>query len=161
MVGLAVGVAGFATLHVGRGIAAGLARPRLWSLLFLVEGVFEVGVAVALLVADDRDAGTFALAAGGSARLAGVVVVGSVVPGLIGRRVVAANGLVDSAGTAAPSLLIGMPSLLVSSVLMALLINAGPVAVALLAAPAEEWAGHRRGWWWPGFRCSWCRSSRR
>jgi O-antigen/teichoic acid export membrane protein len=146
MFGLAIGVAGFATLHVGRGISAGLSRPHLWASLFVVEGALEVLCAVALLVADNRDAGTFALLAGGSSLAAGVIVLGSVVPGLVRTPQVDAAGHHDVGATTAepsPSLLRGIPALLVSSSLIAMLISAGPITIALLAKPSEEAeAGH-------------------
>ncbi|MFN8050855.1 MAG: hypothetical protein U0Q22_05440 [Acidimicrobiales bacterium] len=149
LIGLVIGVAGFATLHAGRGISAGLGRPRVWATLFVVEGVLELVAAVVLKLSANRDAGTFTIAAGGASLAAGLLVLGLVVPELVRPRVAHPDHPHDDhphqtvEHIEGPSLAVGLPALVVSSVITAALMNAGPLAVQLLANDDQSAeAGH-------------------
>lgn len=132
VISLGVALAGYFSQHVVRGVLAGHGRFRAYSLIVGAEGTFKLLGCAALVLVGLTDAGPFGLVLGISPLLAAGV-------GLIGQR-----GLF-SPGPPAPwsEVSRALGYLLAGSVLAQFLLNAGPIAVKLLASPGQQTAAGR------------------
>lgn len=132
VVGLVFGLIGYAGEHLARGTLSGNDRFRPYGLLIGSEGVFRLAGCVALATLGVATAGPYGLAIGVAPFLAIAIA-------LAGRR-----GL-SLPGPKAPwsELSTNLGYLLAGSLLAQSLMNAGPLAVKLLAPPAQQAAAGR------------------
>ena len=134
LLGLAL-IAGLATnaaYYLGRGILAGNGRFGAYAVVLVIEGTARLLLALAMAISGVHDPGAFGLA----------MVAGSLVA--IGTVVSRQRHWLDPGPTAAMGEISrALGWLLLASLLTQFLINAGPIAVKLLAAPSEEVAAGR------------------
>jgi O-antigen/teichoic acid export membrane protein len=123
---LAAGFTAYCAEHLARGTLSGNGRFRAYGVLLGVEGIVRVSLCVALWLAIVKDPGYYGVA----------MVVGSAVAILVALR--GQHGLIDP-GPDAPwsELSSALGYLLVTSVLTQLRLNVAPIAIKLLATPAE------------------------
>jgi O-antigen/teichoic acid export membrane protein len=128
LVGYALTIVGFWAAHLSRGAFAGTGRFGRYGGQLAIESVLRLAVCVTLAIAGVTVAGWYGLAIG-AALIASVVLTAG-----LGR------GLVTGPGPPAEwrDLSGALGFLLAASVLSQVLVNAGPVAVQLLARPSEE-----------------------
>lgn len=132
LTGLSVGLVGYAFQYLSRGTLSGNSRFRPYGLLLGTEGVVRLAVGIGLAVAGIEFAGPYGLAVGFAPFVAIAV-------GLRKQR-----GLLSSGPEAPWSELTGaLGYLLAGSLLAQGLVNAGPIAVKLLAAATEQAAAGR------------------
>lgn len=150
-VGLVVGVAGYATTHLVRGWLAGVGWLDLYTRWFLLDAGVCTATTVALAVAGVRSPGPYAMAGGGCSLVAVAVVAFAAQRRL---RTGATGGIESS--TATEPLPAGPPdeppgrplgtvrtfaeaiaALTIAALLMAVLVNGGPLAVRWYAAAGE------------------------
>jgi O-antigen/teichoic acid export membrane protein len=127
VVALVFAIVGYAAVHLARGELAGLGRFRGYAKYYLFENTIRVAACVALWALGTDTAGPYALAAG----LAPGLALGLA---LRGERDLASEG--PDADWA--ELRAALGSLLAASVLTAFLLNAGVLAVELLADDSES-----------------------
>lgn len=126
-VAFVVGTAGYAAVHLTRGVLAGEGRFRGYARLFVGEGVPRVVLAAILAVVGVELAGAY----GALVALAPFL---GVLLGLRGEHDLVTEGPEAEWG----ELLAAMGSLLVASLSAAFLLNAGTLAVEYLATPSQE-----------------------
>lgn len=126
VVGFLLSIVGYAIAHPVRGLLAGHGRFTGYSLYFGVEGVGRVVAAGALFLLGTSTAGPYGL-------LLGLVPFVAVVAALSSPRGLVEPGPASRAGEVTASL----GALLAASILTAGLLNAGPIAIELLAAEEE------------------------
>ncbi|MDP8987627.1 MAG: polysaccharide biosynthesis protein, partial [Actinomycetota bacterium] len=124
--GFLISLGGYFTIHLARGALSGNGRFRAYSTSLAAEGLVRLGACLVLAVAGVASAGPYGLALG-------LAPFAAVALALRGERHIAQPG--PEAPWSELSTVLGW--LLVSAVLAQLLINAGPLAVKLLATEAE------------------------
>ncbi|QGG95862.1 lipopolysaccharide biosynthesis protein [Actinomarinicola tropica] len=127
LVGFLLSIVGYAVAHPVRGLLAGHGRFSGYSLYFGVEGVGRTLAAAALFVVGVETAGPYGL-------LLGVVPFVAVAAALARPRGLVEPGPESRAGEVTASL----GALLAASILTAGLLNAGPIAIELLAAEDQS-----------------------
>jgi O-antigen/teichoic acid export membrane protein len=129
---LAVSLLGVGVGHACRGILAGSGRLRAYGAGLAAEGLLRIGGALALGLGGQRSAWLFAVLAGAPAG-------GGAILGALARGSPATAGNVE--GREEPAEVNGrstLPALVVAAISAQLLINVGPVAVAVLAGPEDD-----------------------
>ncbi|HEV2766351.1 MAG TPA: hypothetical protein VGV63_01430 [Acidimicrobiales bacterium] len=124
--GFLLSLGGYFALHLTRGALSGNGRFKAYSTSLAGEGLLRLGACLALAVAGVSGAGAYGL-------VLGLAPFGAVALALRGQRELARPGP-EAAWTELSSVL---GWLLAGSVLAQVLVNAGPVAVKLLATEAE------------------------
>ena len=127
LVGLVLSLFGYAFAHLARGVLAGTGQFRRYGVLLVLEAVTRLLMAFALVVAGVRTAGPFGLAVALPPLLAVAMVLAT-------QRAVLAPGPVVPWSEVSSA--IGY--LVAGSVLAQVLVNAGPLAVKLLASATEQ-----------------------
>jgi len=128
MVGaLIVAVVAYAPTHLSRGICAGMGRFRAYGIVLGADGLVRVLFCIALAALSVEAVGAYGIAVA----LAPLVGVGYVA---WKRELITEPGPDASWSEVTPNL----GWLLLGSVMAALLVNAGPLAVAVLASPAQD-----------------------
>lgn len=127
LAGFMMALLGYCIAHLLRGVLAGQSRFEGYSLYFGTEGVVRVLVGSAFLAIGVSVAGPFGL-------VLGVVPFVAVLVALVPRREALEAGPPTRTGEITASL----GALLTGSLLTALMLNAGPLAVEILAAPEES-----------------------
>ena len=124
---LAAGLVAYYAEHLTRGTLSGNGRFRAYGVLMGSEGIIRVAICVVLWIRHVHDPGAYALA----------MVVGSLLAVLLALR--GQRNLLKP-GPEAPwsELSSALGFLLATSVLNQLLINIGPIAIKVLASPAEQ-----------------------
>jgi O-antigen/teichoic acid export membrane protein len=130
--GFLLSLGGYFAIHLTRGALSGNGRFRAYSTSLAAEGLVRLGACLALVLAGATAAGAYGLALG-------LAPFAAVALALRGQHDLARPG--PEAPWAELSAVLGW--LLVSAVLAQLLINAGPLAVKLLATEAETAAAGR------------------
>jgi O-antigen/teichoic acid export membrane protein len=134
---LAVSLLGVGVGHACRGVLAGSGRLRAYGAGLAAEGLLRIGGALALGLGGQRSAWLFAVLAGAPAGAGAVV-------GALDRG--SSTLALTAGGTgepAAPPGRSGLAALVVAAFSAQLLINVGPVAVAMLAGPEDDAAAGR------------------
>ena len=127
LVGFLLALGGYCMAHLLRGILAGQGRFSGYALYFGTEGALRVLVGVGFLVLGVATAGPYGLTVGIVPFIAVAVV-------LIPQRRLVEPGPAVRTGELTASL----GALLAGSMLTALLLNAGPLAIEILASPEES-----------------------
>jgi len=127
LVGFVLGLSGYYAGHLGRGTLSGMSRFRAYGLYMGGEGAIRVALCAALAIVGVHTVGLYGLAVGIPPAVAIFIAVRT------------EHDLVEP-GPPAPwsELTANLGYLLAGSVLAAGLVNAGPVAVKLLATKAED-----------------------
>lgn len=129
---LVVAILGYLGAHLVRGTLGGAGRFNAYGLLVGSEGVVRVGICIVLFVLGSSDAGEYGIALGVAPAVAAAIVL------------VRERGLVSDGPDAPWAELSGaLGYLLAGSLLAQLLLNAGPIAVKLLADADEAAAASR------------------
>ncbi len=127
LVGFLLGLVGYYAGHLGRGTFSGMGRFGAYGLYMGGEGVIRMALCVALAAVGVHTVGLYGLAVG--------------IPPLIAVSIAVRRerNLIEP-GPEAPfsEVSSNLGWLLAGSVLAAFMINAGPIAVTLLATPSEE-----------------------
>lgn len=127
VIGFVLSIVGYAVAHPVRGLLSGHGRFTAYSLYFGVEGLGRMAAAFVLFVLGVTTAGPYGL-------LLGVVPFLGVAAALARPRGLVEPGPPSRAGEVSASL----GALLAASILTAGLLNAGPIAIELLAAEHES-----------------------
>lgn len=127
LAGFVLALVGYCAAHLVRGVLAGAGRFDGYAVYFGAEGVLRVLVGLVFLVVGVSAAGPYGLSVG-------VVPFVAVALSLRGQRGLVAPGPPSRAGELTASL----SALLAGALLTALLLNAGPLAIEILASPEES-----------------------
>lgn len=127
LVGFLLALVGYCGAHLVRGLLAGEGRFDGYAAYFAAEGVLRIAIGVAFLVIGVSTAGPYGLTVG-------IVPFVAVAVALSRQRNLVTEGPPSRTGEITASL----GALLSGSLLTALLLNAGPLAIELLATPEES-----------------------